>query len=125
MKEMNEYEHQVKIFELVEIYKKQYPELILLKGDLQGVRLHIGSRMKMKRAGCLNPGFPDIQLPVPCGRYKGLFIELKKPKGKVSDEQKKWLAVLNGYGYKATVSYGYQEAWDEIISYLNEKAKPA
>lgn len=116
---MSEYDHQVKLFELAEIYKTRYPELVLLTGSLNGVRLHIGSRIKMKRAGCLNAGFPDIQLPVPRHGYHGLFIELKEPKrGVVSDEQKKWLAALNGYGYFAEVAYGYRQAWEIIINYL-------
>lgn len=121
-KQLSEYEHQVRLFELAEIYKKQYPELVLLTGSLNGVRLHPGSRTKMKRAGCLNPGFPDIQLPVPRKGKHGLFVELKRPKvGVVSDEQEKWLSALNGYGYLAVVAYGYEEAWDIIKEYLTGK----
>ncbi len=50
--------------------------------------------------------------------YHGLFIEMKKPDGKVSPEQKEWLDHLNGMGYCARVCWGWEEARDLLVWYL-------
>ena len=105
----------------------EYPELNLLNGSLNGVRLTIGNAVKAKKQG-LKKGFPDIFLPVPRGGYHGLFIELKiKPyrnhKGKmvypkVSKEQEWWITGLEYHGYRAVVCNGFDAAVDEIKDYL-------
>ncbi len=58
----------------------------------------------------VKPGVPDIHLPVPRGPYHSLYIELKAPKGRVSENQADWLADLNRYGNKAVVCYGWEQA---------------
>ena len=64
-------------------------------------------------------GVPDLTLPVPSGSYHGLFIELKRVKGgRVSPEQKDWLAFLSGQGYRAEVCKGAVEAIAVINEYL-------
>ena len=64
-------------------------------------------------------GVPDICLPVPCGNYHGLYIELKRTKGGVvSDAQKEWIEMLNGRGYLAVVAKGANEAIKVISDYL-------
>lgn len=81
-----------------------------------------------KRMGT-KAGFPDLFLFIPCGGYHGLFIELKRPKGrtkdgktrqagKVSDLQQVMIDRLNAQGYKAVVAYGANGAIDEIKAYL-------
>ena len=105
----------------------EYRELALLNGSLNGVRLNIGQAVKAKKQG-MKKGFPDLFLPVPRGKYHGLFIELKiKPyrnhKGKmvypkVSKEQKWWLEGLEYHGYHAAICYGFDAAVEEILSYL-------
>ena len=77
-----------------------------------------------KRKG-VRAGIPDLCLPVPSGIYHGLYIELKKPKtvrskaGVITTSQQEWLNKLNEQGYKAVVAYGWQEAWEIIMDYLN------
>lgn len=81
-----------------------------------------------KRMGT-KAGFPDLFLFIPHGGYHGLFIELKRPKGrtkdgktrqagKVSEHQQTMIDRINAQGYKAVVAYGANEAIDEIRSYL-------
>lgn len=115
---MTEYDIQCAIFRRVDLYSKDCKELLLLTGSLNGIRLHPGSIMKAKRAGCLNKGFPDLLLPVPKKGKHGLFIELKTEKGRTSNEQKAWLNVLNAFGYKAEVAHGLEEAWEILTDYL-------
>ena len=122
-----EYYEQAALFMWAEKFKNQYPELELLNGSLNGVRLTIGQSVKIKKIG-QKKGYPDISLPVPRGGYHGLYIELKiKPyrnyKGKMvysqtSKEQKWWLNALNNNGYRAVVCKGYDAAVSEISTYL-------
>ena len=73
----------------------------------------------LRRVGCLQPGIPDLQIPVPSGNYHSLFIEMKKEKGGVlSVEQKEWLSMLEGYGHKAARANGADEAIKIIQDYL-------
>lgn len=124
MKENNcplEYEDQVNIFKWAKLMETQYPELEMLNGSLNGVRLTIGQAVKAKKAG-MKKGFPDINLPVPKADYHGLYIELKREfKGVVSKEQKKWIDDLNKYGYIAIVCEGYKDCINFIESYLNHE----
>ena len=63
-------------------------------------------------------GVPDLFYPVPSGGYHGLFIEMKAAGGRVSLDQERWLQCLNTFGYKAVVCYGWKEAKDAILEYL-------
>ena len=122
----SEYEEQVAIFEWAEIAKSTYPELEMLIGSLNGVRISIGAAVKAKQAG-LKRGYPDLSLD--CRRstnlgplrkfYGGLRIELKRiGDSKVSKEQVWWLDRLHEQGYRAVVCWGADEAIREITSYL-------
>lgn len=63
-------------------------------------------------------GVPDLMLPIPAGGYHGLFVEMKTARGKVSENQSRWIEALNTFGYRAVVCYGWEAARDEIESYL-------
>jgi VRR-NUC domain len=73
---------------------------------------------KFKRCG-VQPGIPDLCIPIPSKSYHGLYIELKRISGgKLSDVQIEWLTFLRLKGYYADVAYGFEEAKKIIISYL-------
>lgn len=96
----------------------KYPDLKLLNGSLCGVRLRPGQWKKAKRQG-MPKGFPDINLPIVCYPFSGLYIELKRVKGGVvSPDQKWWLEQLNEQGYEAMVAKGHEEAIRIIKNYL-------
>lgn len=66
-------------------------------------------------------GYPDLIIDIAAGGYHGLRIEMKAPKGfssSVSAHQKQWLERLNKQGYKAVICYGFDEAKQVIIDYL-------
>ena len=116
--EVKEWQHQVDVFTWAASYAYIDKRVNLLNGSLNGVKLSIGQAVKAKRTG-MKKGYPDISLPVACGGYHGLFIELKrKYSGVVGKEQKLWLKALNDEGYKAEVCRGADEAIDLIIRYL-------
>jgi hypothetical protein len=79
---------------------------------------------KMKKQG-LEPGVPDIDVPVKRFPYGGLRIEMKRQKGgHVSDEQKLFHKLLRQQGYRVEVCKGWREAVEITKNYLsNENEK--
>ncbi len=116
--QQREHQEQVKLFEMAEQGSSIYPELELLNGSLNGVRLTIGQATKAKKAG-MKRGYPDIFLPVQRKGYAGMYVELKVKGGYLRPEQKAWLKRLKDEGYYCTICYSALEAWDEIVAYLD------
>lgn len=74
---------------------------------------------KFKKMG-VSSGVPDICIPVPCGTYHGLYIEMKRVRGGVlSESQKKWFNILEGEGYFVKEAKGAIEAIDIYKYYIN------
>lgn len=115
---LSEAEEQRILFQWIEYSKGVHPELkycyhIPNGGSRNRIEAH-----NLKLEG-VKAGVPDICLPVPCGDYHGLYIELKRTKGgAVSDAQKEWIEMLNGRGYLAVVAKGATEAIKVITEYL-------
>lgn len=72
---------------------------------------------KLKREG-LKKGVPDLMMAIPKGGFSGMFIEMKANNNKTSDEQDEWIARLSKAGYKVAVCYGFEEAKQTILEYL-------
>lgn len=87
----------------------KYPQLKFMYHVPNGGQRSKITGAQLKAAG-VRAGVPDIHLPLKCGQYSGLFIELKVKAGKASDSQENWLAYLNGAGYYATVCVGWEQA---------------
>ena len=115
---LSEAEEQRIFFQWIEYSKGKHPELkycyhIPNGGSRNRIEAH-----NLKLEG-VKAGVPDICLPVPCGDYHGLYIELKRTKGGVvSDAQKEWIEMLNDRGYLAAVAKGATEAIKVISAYL-------
>lgn len=76
--------------------------------------------VKAKRTG-RKKGVPDLFLPVPSLGYHGLFVELKRRNGRLSDlsdEQEMWIKTLTEQGYKTAVCFGWEDAAQTISIYL-------
>jgi len=102
----------------------KYPQLKWLFAIPNGGSRHIAEATKMVATG-LRSGVPDIFLPwISDGRWCGCFIELKIEKrrnqknGGLSDDQIEWISYLKTAGYYVNVCYGWQEARDALIAYL-------
>lgn len=63
-------------------------------------------------------GIPDYFLAVPRGQFKGLFVELKSPEGRLADTQAEMLSLLESQGFKTVVAYGWEKASILISAYL-------
>lgn len=113
-----EAEEQTALFAWAEWNKAQYPELALMYHVPNGGSRNTAEARRLKEQG-VKPGVPDICLPVPRGKYHGLYIELKRQRGgRISSLQKIWLTALAGQGYKCLVCFGAEDAKKEIVKYL-------
>jgi hypothetical protein len=85
-----------------------------------GKRLPI-TGSKFKKRG-LKPGVPDVCLPYPASGFHALFIEIKNPnrKNHPTAAQLQWIHKLRKAGNYANVAYGWEDAWNQIKSYLNQ-----
>lgn len=109
---------QAHIFEWAAWASGKYPELDLMHHIPNGGKRSKSEAARFKAQG-VKAGVPDIFLPCARGGYHGLYIELKRTKGgKISTAQKEWIDALRGQGYKVIVCYGFDEAREVIISYL-------
>lgn len=99
---------------------ERYPELKWLHHSPNGGSRHKAEASKFKAMG-MKPGFPDLVLLIKRGAFSGLLIELKVKNRKASDKQLNWAEHLraNGFGYK--LCYGWEDARDCLISYLEWK----
>jgi len=92
------------------------PERLLMAFPLQAARTpRNGARMKAE--GC-RAGTLDLMLAVSRGRFHGLWIEMKTPKGIVSPDQKEVISLLLSQGYSASICRSTEEAIEAIQTYL-------
>lgn len=111
---------QIHLFDWAAMQSGKYPELLSLFHIPNGGKRDAREGARFKRMG-VKAGVPDLFLPVPRGKYHGLFIELKAEGGKVTEHQKEWLKNLAASGYAACVCFGFDEARRDIMNYLEEK----
>lgn len=112
---------QARIFEWAFWERGAMPELDMLFAVPNGGYRNKATAGRMKATGT-KPGVPDMCLPVPVGKYHGLYIELKRQKGgTVSAAQKMWILKLNQQGYLARVCHGADEAINLIKAYMEGK----
>jgi len=78
---------------------------------------HVLTGKKLKAEG-VRSGVPDMMLAAPNDRYNGLFIELKKPKGRATKAQLEYIQLLREQGYYTAITYGFEDTINMISSYL-------
>jgi hypothetical protein len=72
---------------------------------------------KLKAQG-VRPGVCDIFWPLARGGYYGLFIEMKRRRGKgVTKKQQEFINAVRAQGYRAVVARGSQDAQDCVLGY--------
>lgn len=118
-----EWQEQEAFFRWVYSNQIKYPELQLVNGSMNGVRVSPNIRAKLKGQG-LRPGIPDIDVPIKRGEFCGLRIELKRVRGgSVSKDQKRYHGLLRGQGYRVEVCRGWVEAVGVLTEYLEIEKK--
>lgn len=119
---MTEQQHQICVIQWSQqpTIREKYPELAMLfhiaNERSDKVQASILKKMGVKK------GVPDLCLPVPSGKYHGLFIEMKTDTGRASAEQLWWISHLEANGYAAAVCYGWNRAVEVLEWYLNLSA---
>lgn len=78
---------------------------------------HPAEAARLKAQG-VKAGVPDLCIPVARGGNHSLYIEMKAPKGRVSEKQREWLALLREQGMRAIVCYGADNAIKAIEAYM-------
>ena len=124
---MSEHDEQVKVINWCFDHTREYPELDLIFAIPNGAMLG-GGRVGAIRANSLKaegmrPGVCDLFLPAPHGKWHGMFIEMKTEIGKLSENQKEFIARVEEQGYFTAVCYGANEAIVQLDFYLTEKYK--
>ena len=123
MRSLHPTEHQEQAA-LIEWCRSQWavlPELSRLFAIPNGGLRNIVVAKKLKAEGS-RKGVPDLFLPIPRGKYHGMFIEMKRAAGgRISVEQKDWIEFLEEQGYYTIVAYGWEHARIRIEYYLNLK----
>lgn len=118
-RKMSEAQHQAAVIKWTQQpgIRRQWPELALLHHIPNGGTRDPVEAKHLKQQGVKN-GVPDLCLPVPHGRYHGLYIEMKREDGAPSEDQKWWGEKLQSYGYAWSVCHGYEEAISTLQWYL-------
>ena len=114
---MSEHSEQCALFEWARLATFQYPELRYMFAIPNGGHRNKATAMRLKEEG-VQPGVPDVFLPVPRGGFAGLWVEMKYGNNKPTEHQVRWLDWLEGQGFKTVVCWGWQVAKAEIERYL-------
>lgn len=118
-----EEQEQIILFNWARLNQNKYPELKQLFHIPNGGARSKTEAARFKAAG-VKAGVPDIFLPAAKGPYNGLFIELKRMTGgRVSEEQKAFIAAMHEAGYAAVVACGWKAAAEIIENYLSGNMK--
>ena len=118
-----ESEEQQMLFEWSALMASKIPELGELFHVPNGGHRNKIVAARLRREG-VKAGIPDIFLLVPKNGYHGLAIELKAKGKKPTKAQEEWLERLGKRGYLAVICYGFEEARDLILTYLQGTMSP-
>lgn len=110
-------EEQTWLFSWAAVNMGRFPELELMHHIPNGGKRSKSEAARFKAMG-VKAGVSDIFLPVPRGKYHGLYIELKALDGKVSKDQRKFLDRVIEQGYAGFVAYGGEDAAEIVEAYL-------
>ena len=95
-----------------------YPDLHYLHHIPNGGKRDPREAGKLKQMG-VKRGVPDLSLPVPKGRYIGLYIEMKYKDNVPTKEQADWLNALTQTGHYCCICYSAAGAVKITEEYLN------
>lgn len=115
---LTEHQEQVRLMKWAAALEPLYPALRLLYAIPNGGARHKAVAGKMRAEG-VKKGVPDLHLPVARQGFHSLFIEMKREfGGKVSDEQRAWLAALTAEGHRVERCNGASAACAVLLDYL-------
>jgi VRR-NUC domain len=98
----------------------QWPILEWMYAIPNGGNRNVVTAVNLKMEG-VKAGISDLCLPFSRRGYHGFYIEMKKPKGKESKEQKDFGQHLMDNGYLYTCCDHWEKARDAIIWYMTNE----
>lgn len=114
-----EEEEQKVVISWCRLQETRWPELRLIHHVPNGGKRSKSEAAVFRAMGVLS-GVSDLFLPVPRAGFHGMYIELKALDGKVSKEQKGFLAAVIEQGYFGCVCWGAEDAIEVISRYMRE-----
>ena len=109
----------------VKWFRLQYPKFKMLLfaipngAVLKGDYVQRAKQMNRLKSEGLVPGSADLFLSIPSGDYSGLYIEMKTPKGRQSENQKKFEESVLSVGYGYALPRSLDEFMKIVKSYLD------
>lgn len=99
-------------------FRLQYPKYAgLLYAIPNGGYRNAVTGAILKAEGAL-AGVADLFLAVPNRHYHGFFIEMKQPKGRQQESQKRFQKAVEEQGYKYSLCYSLEEFMELVNEYL-------
>ena len=92
-------------------FRAKYPGTLIMAIPNGGKR-DIVTAKKLQMEG-VTPGVPDLFVPA-----WSLWIEMKKPGGRLSEAQKNMIEYLEGIGHTVIVAYGARDASEKVLEFL-------
>lgn len=116
-------EEQIQVVEWATLSEGRWPDLRWLYHTPNGGKRGKVEAARFKRMG-VKAGVPDLFLPVPCGEYHGLYIEMKRQKGgKLSKDQREWIDGLRKNGYCVWRCNGARDAIAALEAYMRKRER--
>ena len=103
----SEHSHQVGFLQW---FRAKYPGILIFAIPNGGKR-DIVTAKKLQMEGVV-PGVPDLFVPA-----WSLWIEMKKPGGRLSEAQKDMIEYLEGIGHTVIVAYGARDASMKVLEF--------
>ena len=88
---------------------------VLIYATLGGARVHGPKEASKLKAEGMVAGIPDLHIPA-----WGLWVEMKRPGGRLSSEQVQIIAYLQSVGQKVLIGYGSDDAKAKIKGSLGD-----
>lgn len=112
-------EHALQV-ECLRWLRMAYPNVLCYAIPNGGQRTERAGK-RLKEEG-MTAGIPDLHIPLPRGAYASLYIEMKNgKKGRLSDQQKQLINLLQSYGNKVAVCRNIEDFIKEVTEYLKQQ----
>lgn len=120
------------LFQWITLATPRIPQLAVAFHPANGGKRDAREAARLNGLG-VRPGVPDVLIPWPVtttfpanipdlfNEYNGLAIELKSAAGVVSDDQKRWMALLQSAGWSVHVCRSFDAARATIAGYFGVK----
>lgn len=117
-----EHEEQAALIAWARLIERRIPEVGLLYAIPNGGWRHPRTAALLKAEGA-RAGVWDLHLPVPRNGATGLWIEMKRPGGRLTPEQAAWGAAMRAYGARTVVCRSWTQAACVILEHLGYPAE--